>query len=85
MSARTGEGVDALREAVESALPAPHERVDVLIPWDRGDLVDRIHRFGEIESDEYLADGTRLVARVHADLAAELAGFAVAPGGGRPE
>lgn len=85
VSARTGEGVDALREAVESALPAPHERVDVLIPWDRGDLVDRIHRFGEIESDEYLADGTRLVARVHADLAAELAGFAVAPGGGRPE
>ncbi|MBE6477044.1 MAG: GTPase HflX [Propionibacteriaceae bacterium] len=76
-SARTGEGVERLRAAIEARLPAPHERVDVLIPWDRGDLVDRVHRFGEIESDEYLENGTRLVARVHADLASELAGFAL--------
>ena len=84
VSARTGEGVDELCAAVESRLPAPHERVDVLIPWNRGDLVDRIHRYGEIESDEYLENGTRLVARVHADLAHELAGFVLQGGGVRP-
>lgn len=82
VSARTGEGLEELRAAVEARLPAPGQLVDVIVPWDRGDLVDRVHRFGEIESDEYLEEGTHLVARVHADLAAELAGAARRRGDG---
>jgi GTP-binding protein HflX len=72
VSARTGEGFDALREAIAGALPRPAIAVDVLVPYDRGDLVARAHESGEVTSVEHGSDGTRLVARVGPDLAAEL-------------
>ena len=71
-SAVTGEGREELRTRTESRLPTPQTSVDVVVPWDRGDLVDKVHRFGEISQDEYLAEGTHLVARVYPDLAGEL-------------
>ncbi len=73
-SARTGDGIDALRERVEGRLPRPEVRVSALLPYDRGDLVDRVHKTGEIESLEHTGDGTRLIALVHPDLAAEIEG-----------
>lgn len=75
VSAVTGEGLDGLRERTEERLPSPQHLVDVVIPWDRGDLVDRVHRFGEISQDDYLAEGTHLVARVYPDLAGDLEPF----------
>lgn len=75
VSARTGEGIDDVRAAIEDGLPQPQESVDVVIPWARGDLVDKVHRQGEISLDEYLAEGTHLVAQVHPDLAGELRKF----------
>ncbi len=72
VSARTGSGVNALRSAVESRLPRPEVGVDVVIPYDRGDLVSRAHRDGEVAHSEHVAEGTVLRARVGAALAAEL-------------
>jgi GTP-binding protein HflX len=46
--------------------------VTALIPYSRGDLINRIHQTGEFSSSEHTAAGTRVVARVNADLAAEL-------------
>lgn len=79
VSARSGEGIDELRARVESRLPEPDVAVDVLVPWTRGDLVDRIHRGGHITSTEHTNDGTRVIARVHPELAGELAPFATVP------
>lgn len=79
-SARTGEGIDALRARVEERLPRPAVEVRVMVPYARHDLVDRIHRAGEIVITEHTGDGTRVVARVNADLAGELAEFAEASG-----
>ena len=75
VSARTGEGLEALRDRIEERLPRPEVEVDVLIPYARHDLVDRIHRTGEILSTEHTGDGTRIVARVNPNLAGELAEF----------
>jgi len=75
VSARTGDGIDELRAAVEQELPQPEHRVDVVVPYERGDLVDRVHKAGVIETLEHLPEGTRIVARVRPDLADELAGF----------
>ena len=50
----------------------------VLLPYARGDLMNRIHREGELVSLEHTADGTMVVARVHPDLAGELQVFASA-------
>ena len=75
VSARTGAHLDALRARVEERLPRPAVEVRVLIPYARHDLVDRIHREGEITTTEHTADGTAVVARVNDDLAGELAPF----------
>jgi GTP-binding protein HflX len=77
VSAETGEGVDELRAAVEARLPQPGVLIEALVPWARGDLVDKAHHAGEVLEEEATADGTRLVARVHEGLAAELAAYAV--------
>jgi GTPase len=78
VSARTGAGLDELRAAVEEALPRPGVTVDVVIPYQRGDLVSRVHRDGEVERSEHVAEGTALRARGGEALAAELQDAAVA-------
>ncbi|QZY29655.1 GTPase HflX [Nocardioides coralli] len=75
VSAKTGEGVDAVLEAVERELPRPGVEFAALLPYDRGDLVDRLHRHGEIDELEHTADGTRVTGRANADLAGELAAY----------
>jgi GTP-binding protein HflX len=46
VSARTGRGIDDLRAAVEQRLPRPAVELRVLVPYDRGELVARVHRRG---------------------------------------
>ena len=69
VSARTGEGVTDLLVAIEDALPRPSIPVDVVIPYDRGDLVARIHRDGDVQTSAHVDEGTHLVARVPPNLA----------------
>ena len=77
VSARTGEGIDELRALIADELPQPDVEVEVLVPYDRGDLVSRIHETGEVLASEHVADGTRLTARVTPDLAGDLMAYAV--------
>lgn len=72
VSARTGAGLDELRERIEAMLPRPEVGVDVVVSYSRGDLVSRVHADGEIDLIEYADEGTRIVARVDPPLAAEL-------------
>jgi GTPase len=81
VSARTGQGLDALRAAIEADLPRPQVEVRALVPYDRGDLVSRAHRTGIVLSEEHTGDGTLLHARVGALLASELKPFAVVGSG----
>ena len=80
VSARSGLGLDALREVVADRLPRPGVPVDVVIPYGRGDLVSRVHLHGELESAEHMPEGTALRARVDEALAAELLEAAVGRG-----
>jgi GTP-binding protein HflX len=72
VSARTGEGMDELLLAIEADLPRPAERVDVVVPYARGDLLSLVHTQGEIEILDHTADGTHLIARVPEELAHQL-------------
>ena len=72
VSARTGDGIEDLREAIDGLLPRPDVEVDVLVPYDRGDLVARIHERAEVLSTEHTPEGTRMRARVQLDLASVL-------------
>jgi GTPase len=78
VSARTGRGIPELLAAIEGELPRPAHTVDALIPYDRGDLLSRTHREGEVLEVEHEEAGTRLRARVHQRLAAALEPYAVA-------
>ena len=77
VSARTGEGITEALAIVEEELPHPGVEFIVLLPYGRGDLIDRLHREGEIDSQEHTADGTIVRGRAHEDLAGELAAYAV--------
>ena len=72
VSAHSGEGIEELLQRLDERLPRPEIEVDVIVPYDRGDLVAAAHAEGEVLSLEHLAEGTRLRARVKADLAARL-------------
>jgi GTPase len=75
VSARTGTGIDDLRAAVESRLPRPAVEMTSVVPYERGDLVARMHERGEVLAVEHTGAGTRVTARVDPDLAASLAPF----------
>ena len=77
LSAHTGWGVEALRAALEDMLPRPRVAIDAIVPYSAGSLVHRIHEEGEVEREEYVETGTRIVARVDEALAAIIAREAV--------
>jgi GTP-binding protein HflX len=79
VSATTGAGLAALRDAIEAALPRLDSQVRVIVPYDRGDLLARAHADGEVLRAEHGSDGTLLEARVPPGLAAQLEAAALDP------
>jgi GTP-binding protein HflX len=76
ISAATGEGIDELLVEVAARLPHPDVYLTVVLPFQRGDLLDRAYREGEVLEVGHQADGTRLVVRAPAALAHALGPFA---------
>jgi len=72
VSARTGFGIERLRAAIEADLPVLQRELRALVPYDRGDLVAKVHDRGEVLKQEHTPEGTLLHARVPDDLAWEL-------------
>jgi len=77
VSAKTGEGIPGALALVEAELPRPGVEFTALLPYERGDLINRLHQKGEIDTMEHTADGTLVKGRAHEDLAGELAAYAV--------
>ena len=77
VSARTGRGLAALRDLIADELPRPDIDVKAVIPYDRGDLVSRLHQQSEVLSTEHREDGTFLHAKVHPPLLRELNAYLV--------
>ena len=75
VSARTGDGIDGLRRRMAELAAPTDTAVDVGIPYDRGDLVSRVHADGRVQQTEHHSDGTRIKARVPVALAASLREF----------
>ncbi|MFC7527162.1 GTPase HflX [Actinoplanes sp. GCM10030250] len=75
VSARSGTGIAELHKAIADRLPRPAVELTVLVPYDRGDLVARVHRTGQVLQSRHLDDGTELRVRVGEQLAAELDEF----------
>ncbi|HEY3991510.1 MAG TPA: GTPase HflX [Ktedonobacteraceae bacterium] len=60
VSALTGEGIEDLLNCISENLILQFVHLDVLIPYEHGELVARFHQFGTIEEESYEAGGTRI-------------------------
>jgi GTP-binding protein HflX len=77
VSAKTGQGIAEALASIEGELPRPGVEFKALLPYERGDLINRLHQHGEIDSMEHTADGTVVAGRANEDLAGELASYAI--------
>ncbi|MEO7126216.1 MAG: GTPase HflX [Nakamurella sp.] len=77
VSTVTGEGLSTLTERITELLPEPDVLVDVLLPYTAGSLVARVHSEGTVLDEQHTPDGTRISARVRADLAGALRRYTV--------
>ena len=53
ISAKTGEGLPALREAIGKLLDNGTRRVTIHLPYDKGGLLDRLYQDAKVEQVEY--------------------------------
>ena len=81
LSAVTGEGVDGLLTALADRLRALAEVVELVVPYDRGDIVAAVHREGEVLVEAHEAEATRLRARFDRAGANRFREFMTRPGG----
>jgi GTP-binding protein HflX len=79
VSALTGEALPVLLEQVEATLPAPPIEVEVLVPYDRQEVVARLHREAEVTASKETERGTEVRARVEERHLAWLQPFLVHP------
>ncbi len=75
VSARTGEGIEELMQVIADLLPEPNVEIAVLIPYNRGDLVSKLHLNSRIMMLDYREGGTFVRAMVKPETAAELADY----------
>ncbi|WP_094285706.1 GTPase HflX [Mycobacterium lehmannii] len=76
VSARTGDGLERLQQRMAELITPTDTVVDVTIPYERGDLVNRVHADGRVDATEHTPEGTRIKARVPVPLAAALREYA---------
>lgn len=78
VSARTGEGIDELKQKIADTIPRPSLEVKLLIPYNHGEVISRLHAWdAEIKSTSFVSDGTFVTALVREDVAAELSDYVI--------
>jgi GTP-binding protein HflX len=75
VSAASAAGLDELRARIEAELARLKVEVALRIPFDRGDVVARVHSTADVLKEWYEADGTRMIARVGREALPELEEF----------
>jgi GTP-binding protein HflX len=58
VSARTGEGTDRLLQALGDRLRAADRVVELVVPFERGDVLAAVHREGEVVDESHEEGGT---------------------------
>jgi GTP-binding protein HflX len=68
VSALEGQGLQKLLTRIESLLEEQMAHLDVLIPYESGELVNLFHRRGLIEQEDYTESGTHIQGRIPREL-----------------
>ena len=77
-SAVTGEGVTVLSDTIGARVRALAPIVELLVPYERGDVVAALHREGEVLVEVHAEGGTRIRARIPGATVSRFADF-IAP------
>lgn len=77
LSAKTGQGMDALRESMEALLEASLDRMELLIPYDKYEWVTKLHEVGAIDQKKDEDDGAHIIAHVPKRLQASMKVFEI--------
>ena len=72
ISAKTGMGLDRLRQEISDRIAQQRQRIELVIPYAMGALLSQIHNMGMVLSEEYLAEGTKVVCEMDATLYARV-------------
>jgi len=64
ISARDGTGIDRLLTVLGDRLRSMQDVIELVVPFDRGDVVAAVHREGEVLLEQHEEGGTRLRARL---------------------
>ncbi len=68
ISAKEGRGLDALKAEISRRIAAMRHRAELLIPYDKGNVLSLIHSKGQVLSEKYTDTGTKVVALLDAAL-----------------
>ena len=60
ISARDGTGLETLKAEIARRIAAMRHRAELIIPYSKGNLLSMIHSSGQVLSEEYLAEGTKV-------------------------
>ncbi len=71
ISALRGRSLDVLLARVEKVLQAKMVGLDVVIPYERGDLVACFHERGQVDQESHTAEGTHIRGRLPRELAGQ--------------
>ena len=77
ISALSGEGIDRFLRVLGDRLRSITKVVELLIPYDRGDVLASVHREGEVVSTFHDDDGVRVRARLSDASAGRLSEYVV--------
>ena len=77
VSALDGTGMDELLRCISDNLVLQFDALNVVIPYERGELVAQFHQYGSIEYEGYEEGGTHLRGHIPANHSGPFAPFAV--------
>ncbi len=77
VSAEEGSGLDALREAIDETMRKGMVRLRLLIPYTRGELIQRLYSLGLILSENHTAEGTDIIVDLPEESTGEYSSFIV--------
>lgn len=72
VSAKDGTGVDLLKEVILRQIYQNTECVEAMLPYSASELLNRIHRYADIEAEEYEAEGVYIKCKCSKRLLSEI-------------
>jgi GTP-binding protein HflX len=77
VSARTGRGIDALKERCKEMISQDAGNVTLVVPHDRYDIISKLHTLGHVQEQEHRDDGVHVTGRFPPSQAGLLKPFLV--------